>query len=107
MALKGVSRRLATVTATITADTGSAQGGSPLTSAINQISACANAGDAVTMPSAVAGLDIIVINDGAQASDVFPATGDDLGAGANTAVSLAAAGRIRYVAYDSTNWVTV
>lgn len=94
-------------TAGITADTGSAQGGSPLTSDINQISVCANAGDSVTMPTAVAGLDIVVINNGANSADVFPASGDNLGAGVDTAVALASGATIRYVAYDATNWAAV
>ena len=98
---------IGTVTSGITADTGSAQGGSALTSAINEISVCATTGDSVTLPSAVIGLKITVINNGAQAADVFPATSDNLGAGVNTAVSLAAASNITYVAYDVTNWEAV
>lgn len=94
-------------TATITADTGSAQGDGPLTANINEISVCANAGDAVTLPTAVAGMEIVVINNGANASDVFPATGADLGAGANTAASLAAGAAIRYTAFDTLTWVAV
>ena len=91
----------------ITADTGSAQGGSPLTKYINEISTCANAGDSVTLPTAVPGLKVIIINNGANAADVFPASGDNLGAGANTAASLASGANITYVSYDSTNWVSV
>lgn len=95
------------VTAGITADVGSAQGGSPITTDINQISICANAGDSITLPTAVAGLTITIINDGANATDVFPASGDDLGAGADTAASLAAGANITYVSYDATNWEAV
>ena len=37
-------------------------------------------------------------NDGANAADVFPASGDDLGAGTDTAVSLAAGVSITFLA---------
>ena len=95
------------VAAGVTADTGSAQGDGAITTDVVQISTCANAGDAVTLPTAVAGLTITVINNGAEACDVFPAASDNLGAGANTAASLAAAANITYVAIDATNWVAV
>ena len=95
------------VTAGITADVGSIQGGSPLTTDINQISVCANGGDAVTLPDAVAGYTVTIINNGAQACDVFPAASDDAGAGADTAVSLAAGANITYVSIDATTWVPV
>jgi len=98
---------LSSVTATITASTGSAQGGSPLVSKINQISVCANAGDSVTLPGAIAGTIITIINSGAAACDVFPASGDTLGAGANTAISLAANATVNYAAYDTANWIAV
>ena len=96
--------RRKSVTAGITAAVGSAQGDGPLTTEVNQISTCANAGDAVTLPTAVAGLEVTIINNGAQAADVFPASGDNLGAGVDTAASLAAGANITYVAYDATNW---
>jgi len=92
------------VEAGITADVGSVQGGSPITKDVNQISVCANAGDSITLPTAAAGLMVTIINNGAQACDVFPAASDDCGAGANTAVSLAAAANITYQAFDATTW---
>ena len=92
------------VEAAITADVGSIQGGSPITKDVNQISVCANAGDSITLPTAAAGLMVTIINNGAQACDVFPAASDDCGAGANTAVSLAAAANITYQAFDATTW---
>lgn len=92
------------VAAGVTAAVGSAQGDGPITTDIVQISTCANAGDAVTLPAAAAGLEVTIVNNGAQACDVFPASGDNLGAGANTAASLASGANITYVAYDGTNW---
>lgn len=96
-------------TAGITAHVGSSQGDGPLTTDVNEISVCANAGDAVTMPAASASFSaqIVIINNGAESCDVFPASGDDLGAGANTAVALAAGAKIKYTSYDETNWVVV
>ena len=101
--------QLSQCTAGITADTGSSQGDGPLTSSFNEISVCANAGDAVTMPAAVVNQSYIVtiINNGANACDVFPASSDNLGAGADTAVSLAAGANITYRNYDATNWVAL
>jgi hypothetical protein len=95
------------VTAAITADTGSSQGDGALITDINQISTCANAGDAVTLPDAVAGYTVTIINNGAEACDVFPAASDDCGGGVDTAVSLAAAANITYVSIDATTWVPV
>ena len=75
----------------LTADTGSSQGDGVLVSSYNVISTCANAGDAVTLPASFAISQIVYIkNDGAQSCDCFPASGDDAGAGANTAVAIAA-----------------
>ena len=88
----------------ITADVGSIQGGSPITKDVNIISVCGNVGDAITLPAAVAGLEITIANNGANAADVFPAAGDDCGAGVNAAVSLAAAANITYIAVDGTTW---
>lgn len=75
-----------------------------LTASFNIIATVATAGDSVKTPPAIAGLDITIINDGANACDVFPSTGDDLGAGVDTAVSLAAGSSVRYYAKDSVNW---
>jgi len=95
------------VTAGITASATQSQGQQVLLTDINEISTCGTSGDVVTMPSAVAGMKITIINNGAQSADVYPSTGDNLGAGVNTAVALASAGRITYVAYDTTNWATI
>lgn len=95
------------VTAGITADVGSAQGGNPIIADINEISVCATAGDSITLPTAVAGLRITIINNGAEASDVFPAVDDNAGAGVDTAVSLAAGSNVTYASYDVTNWESV
>ena len=91
----------------LTADVGSAQGGQPLTAGTNIVAVCENAGDSVTMPAAQAALGVLIYlqNDGANACDVFPASGDNLGAGVDTAVSLAAGANITRRNTDATNWV--
>jgi len=85
-------RQGAEVTSGITADSGSVQGGGVLTTIVNQVTVSGTAGDAVTLPSLFKiGDRVYVKNDAAvNAIDIFPALGHDLGAGANTAVSLAA-----------------
>lgn len=93
------------VTATITADVGSIQGGSALTRGVNEISICATAGDAVTLPTAVAGQLVYIVNHGAQSADVFPASGDAINeAAVNTAKALAADAAMICHSYDGTNW---
>ena len=75
----------------LTADVGSSQGDGVITSTYNVYSTVANAGDAATLPSTFeAGTVIYIKNDGANSMDVFPASGDDAGAGVNTAVAVGA-----------------
>ena len=95
------------VTASITAVNPGAQGDGALTTDINEISVCGTQDDAVTLPTAVAGLEITVINNGAQRLEIFPASADHIDAGAvNVAVTLAAAANATFVAYDATHWIT-
>lgn len=100
--INGVDKR--SVTAGLTADVGQAQGGQALTAELNEISVCANANDSVTLPTAVAGLKVVIINNGAEQVAIFPASGDNLGAGVNNSVALAAGSSIVHEAYDSTSW---
>lgn len=91
-------------TAGITASVVQAQGQGALTSEINEVAVCANANDTVTLPAAVTGRRATVINNGAQVLQIFPAAGDDLGAGVDVAATLAAGAVRTYAAYDATNW---
>lgn len=93
-----------TTSGAITASTTQSQGQQPLTSDVNNVSVCANANDVVTLPAAIAGHKITVINSGAQILQVFPASGDDLGAGVNASTTIAAGASKTFVAYDATNW---
>ena len=90
----------------LTASTTQTQSGLALTAEVNEVSTVANANDTVVLPTAVTGLKIVVINNGAQAMRIFPASGDNLGVGVNTAMgtALATTDMITFTAYDNTNW---
>jgi hypothetical protein len=75
----------------ITAFATGGQGNLFLTKSYNVLSVVATTGDSVTLPAVFRVNSLVFIkNDGVNAADVFPASGDDLGAGLNTAISLAA-----------------
>ncbi len=88
----------------ITASTTQTQGNGALTGLINEIATVANDLDTVTLPDAVAGRLAVIINNGANTVQIFPASGDDLGVGLNLATSLEANESVEYAAFDSTNW---
>ena len=79
-----------------------------LGSSYNVLATVATTGDSVKLPVLfVAGDPATVIyikNDGANAADVFPGLGDDLGAGLNTAESLAAGASVSYIATAGSTW---
>jgi len=84
------------VTAFATGGQGSA---TQLNSGYNVIATVATTADSVKLPPVFAVNSVVYIkNDGANAADVFPATGDDLGAGVNTAVSIAAGESLSFIA---------
>jgi hypothetical protein len=75
----------------LTAAAGSSQGDGPIASSYNVYSTVATTGDAATLPATFNVHSIVYIkNDGANSMDVFPASGDDAGAGTDTAVAVAA-----------------
>ena len=89
----------------ITAGTTQTQaGGIPLVAEHNEISTCANAADAVVMMPAVLGMAQTIVNNGANALQIFPAVGDNLGAGDNNSVSLNPGASVRFRCIDVTNW---
>lgn len=94
-------------TAGITASVTQTQGNGALAAEINEVSVCANVNDTVTLPAAVAGRYCLVINNGAQTLQVFPASGDNLGAGADTATTIVSTSRKLFIAFDATNWEPV
>jgi len=94
-----------TQTIGITAAAAAVQGDGALTAQINEISTAAS-GSGVTLPTALAGDTCIIVNNGANAIKVFPASSDNLGAGVDTVMSinLAAGDVATFYAYDATNW---
>ncbi len=93
-----------TVAPAIVASTVQSQGCMALAAQVNIITTCANTDDTVTLPAAEAGLLCIIVNAGAETLQIFPASGDNLGAGANTSTTLAAASNVMFISYDGTNW---
>jgi hypothetical protein len=83
------------------------QGGTPLTSTVNVIETCAVSGDSVTLmsiPDADRSYEQIVINEGAQPLAIFPAAGQDLGAGLNTKITVGPGSVTRCNSYSATAW---
>ena len=100
----------AVVSATLTAGTTQTQaGGLALIGEVNEVGTVANTDDTVVLPTASQGRRVTIINNGANRLQVFPASGDNLGAGADTALAagVAAGDTIVFVAYDATNWEIV
>ena len=89
----------------ITASTTQSQGEQQLTAVMNEISTVNNANDVVTLPEASAGDRVLIINNGANALDVYPASGDNAGGGVDTAVTISSGSNQWFSAYDDTNWV--
>jgi len=97
------------VTTGITAGTTQTQAGATaLTTELNVVGTVANTSDAIKLPTAISGIKIKIVNNGANALAVWPNTSDNLGAGVDTvdASTLAAGANRTYMAYDSTNWET-
>lgn len=93
------------VTVGQTANTGSVQGNNPITTEFYEIATCANPGDACTLPTAVAGQLVIIVNNGANSADVFPASGDKIDGGStNAAFALAAGANALFICQDGTDW---
>lgn len=79
--------------------TGGQVGATQLNSSYNVLTTVASLNDSVKLPPTFAVNSVVFIkNNGANAADVFPASGDDLGAGTDTAVSLAAGSSISFIA---------
>ena len=93
----------------VTAFAGGGQGSAViLGSSYNVLSVVATTGDSVKLPVVFESGDpatvIYIKNDGANAADVFPGSGDDLGAGVDTAVSLAAGESASFIATAGSTW---
>ena len=103
-----VSGNVARSVATGITAAGSSQGtATAITKDVNVVSTVA-ASTGVIMPTAVAGYELIVINTGANALAVYPATGGAIDAnGTNAAFSLAVGARIMFIAVSATQWYTL
>lgn len=95
----------------ITASTTQTQAGATtLTTTMNAIGTVANPNDAIGLPSAIQGLDVYMINNGANNAEIWPASGDSIqGAAVNAAdpVVLAPDESRHYKAVDDTQWLRV
>ncbi len=92
-------------TAGITASSTQTQGQQPLTAGINEVSTCAVANNAVTLPPAVAGRMVAIANNGAQTLQVFPASGDSIDDGSADASKSQASGvNVIYFSHNDTVW---
>ena len=95
-------------TTTAVSAAGTTQGGATaLTTSYNVVTTVAlNAG--VVLPTASAGLTVVVVNQGANTLNVYPASGAQIdAAGTNVAVTLVVAASTTYQASSSTQWYTV
>ena len=93
------------VTAGITASTTQTQGEGALINRINEVGTVANANDTVTLPTAVAGRQCIVINNGANTLQVFPDTDDVINSlAANAPITIIAGSNRVFQSYSATNW---
>lgn len=89
----------------ITASTTQTQaGGTVLTSSMNFVETVANENDAVTLQSVSNGVQQTIINDSANALQIFPASGDDLGNGTDISTHLGIHEEISFWGKDATNW---
>lgn len=90
----------------LTAHSGGGQGSATqLAGGFNEVTTVAVAADSVKLPAAAAGSFVVVKNDGANAMDVFPATGDTINDGsANAAVSIGAGVVASFRAVNTTDW---
>jgi len=91
---------------TLTAHSGGGQASAlPLTAAINRVTTVAAAADSVLLPPSQPGMTISVINDGANALQVFGTSPDTIDAAATgTGVALTAAHRAYYVCVTAGAW---
>lgn len=89
----------------LTASTHHTQGNGALTASMNQISTVTHNDDTVTLPTASEGREVSIINSGANQLQIFPASGDNLGNGLNSSITLAHGAQRSFFGIDETHWV--
>ena len=106
--LVATSYHIRSITTGITA-AGSAQGtATALTKEINVVSTVSSGANGVVLPTAVAGIVLIVNNTSANTLNVYPATGGVVNSGStNAAYSHVSGASIQYYATSGTQWYTV
>lgn len=106
--LVATSYHIRSITTGITA-AGSTQGtATALTKEINVVSTVSSGANGVVLPTAVAGIVLIVNNTSANTLNVYPATGGAVNSGStNTAYSHVSGASIQYYATSGTQWYTV
>ncbi|MCK5644823.1 MAG: hypothetical protein KAJ19_28750, partial [Gammaproteobacteria bacterium] len=82
-------------------------GGLALVSSYNEVSTVATTGDALTAFDVFEGHRLYVINNGVNNLQLFPAIGDDFGAGVDTAITIAAGDIGIFLGRSSVNWDTL
>jgi len=93
------------VSVALTAATTQSQGQGVLVSVLNQVATVGTASDVVTLPGASAGQQCVIVNDGANVLQVFPASGDKVDALAvDASTTIAAGGRATFLGLSSTAW---
>jgi len=98
---------LQTVNTGITASTTQTQGQQPLTGRFIEITTVANFGDTVTLPKAVTGLEIEIVNSGLNTAFIFPDVGDNIGFGTNVQAIISVNNRMSLYCKDGTSWIIV
>jgi hypothetical protein len=81
-----------------------------LTKDINNITSITTNNSGVALPSAIPGMDILILNNAASTLNVFPANGasDQINSlGANNAYTLSANNKARFVATTDSQWYTI
>jgi hypothetical protein len=106
--LVATSYHIRSITTGITA-AGSTQGtATALTKEINVVSTVSSGANGVVLPTAVAGIVLIVNNTSANTLNVYPATGGAVNSGStNAAYSHVSGASIQYYATSGTQWYTV
>jgi hypothetical protein len=90
--------------ATVTAGT-NAQGQGALTSDINVITTASSNPSGVTLPTATTGRIVAIVNKGANAVNVYPATSAYIdGLSINTSIQIPAGSSLQFVASSTTQW---
>lgn len=90
----------------ITASSTQSQGQQELSDLFNVVTTVGTTNDVVTLPTAVQGLAIFILNAGANTLQVYPNTSDAIGAGsANASTTQTTKTGKLYIAADATTWI--